>query len=205
MAERLKAFLKDVSTLRAQQSAEQLARIDRLKAMTPAEFVRVPRAELQDLTNRQYADIVRHVAPDHQLPQPPEVVEKPGKSWAGLGWLAMPTAVKASALGLVAGLLVLVASLAVGPAIEWRHHRIPPVRSAQASTWPPCPRLNGWVDGCTYVPAQDMAWERAAAMLAISEAELRQTNHHIKQAYIPAQATLVVWRYRGQLSQGAPK
>ncbi|MGY4598116.1 hypothetical protein ACVWXL_005862 [Bradyrhizobium sp. GM22.5] len=58
MAERLKAFLKDVSTLRAQQSAEQLARMDRLKAMTPEQFARLPRSELQELTDRQYAEVV---------------------------------------------------------------------------------------------------------------------------------------------------
>jgi hypothetical protein len=197
MAERLKAFLKNVSLLGAQQRAEQSARLDKLKAMTAAEFVRVPREELLELTDRQYAEIVRHVAPEHRLAQPQEQAERPRKLWAG--WIAIPTTTKAPALGVAIGLLVLLASLAVGPTIDWWRYRTPPVRSRQASTWPPCQRLNGWVDGCTYVPARDMAWDRAASMLDISEADLQQVNHHINQAYIPAQATLVVWRHRGQL------
>ncbi|MET4519519.1 hypothetical protein [Bradyrhizobium sp. I1.7.5] len=199
MAERLKAFLKDVSTLRAQQSAEQLARMDRLKAMTPEQLVRLPRPELQELTDRQYAELVRHVAPEHELPEPQAVSVAPGKSWAGLRAIAIPTAARAAVLGVLTGLAVLFASLAAGPTIDWWQYRKPPVRSAQASTWPGCPRLSGWVDGCTYVPVRDMAWERAADLLEMSEAELRQANQHINGTYIPAQTTLVVWRHRGQL------
>ncbi len=199
MAERLKAFLKDVSTLRAQQSAEQSARMDRLKAMTPEQLVRLPRQELQELTDRQYIEVVRQVAPEHRLPEPQEVSATPGKSWAGLRSLAIPTRARAAVLGLLTGLAVLLASLAVRPTIDWWHYRTPPVRSAQTSTWPSCGRLSGWADGCTYVPVRDMAWEHAADLLEMSEAELRQSNQHINRTYIPAQTTLVVWRHRGQL------
>lgn len=199
MADRLKAFLKDVSTLRAQQNAEQLARMDQLKAMTPEQLVRLPRQELQQLTDRQYAEIVRHVAPEHQLPEPQEVAEMPDKSWTGLRWMAIPTGARAAVLGMLVGLPVLLASLAVGPTIDWWRYRTPPVRSAQAATWPACPQLSGWVDGCTYVPMRDMAWDRTASLLEMSEAELRQANQHINPAYIPAQTTLLVWRHRGQL------
>ena len=199
MAERLKAFLKDVSTLRAQQSAEQLARMDRLKAMTPEQLVRLPRSELQELTDRQYAEVVRHVAPEQQLPEPQDVSVGPGKSWAGLRSIAIPTAARAAVLSVLMGLAVLLTSLAVGPTIDWWQYRKPPVRSTQASTWPGCPRLSGWVDGCIYVPARDIAWDHAADLLEMSEAELRQANQHIKAAYVPAQTTLVVWRRRGQL------
>lgn len=199
MAERLKAFLKDVSTLRAQQSAERLARIDRLKAMTPEQLVRLPREELQELTYRQYAEVVRHVAPEHRLPEPQEVSVGAATFWARLRWIAIPTAARAAALGMLTGLLVLLVSLAVRPALDWWHYRTPPVRSAQASTWPPCPRLSRWMDGCTYVPMGDLAWDRAAGLLEMPEAELRQANQHVHPAYIPAQTMLVVWRHRGQL------
>lgn len=202
MAERLKAFLKDVSSLGAQQRAEQSARLEKLRAMTPAQFVRVPREELQELTDRQYAEIVRHVAPEHRLPEPQEVSVGAATFWARLRWFAIPTAARAAALGVLTGLLVLLASLAVGPALDWWHYRVPPVRSAQAATWPPCPRLSGRVDGCTYVPMRDMAWDSAASLLEMPEAELRQANQHIDPAYIPAQTTLVVWRHRSQLYQG---
>ena len=205
MAERLKAFLKDVITLRAQWGAEQSARLDKLKAMTPAQFVRLPGEELQELTDRQYAEVVRHVAPEHRLPEPQEVSESLGKPWAELRWIVIPTAARAAVVGVLVGLLVLVASLAVGPTIDWWQYRTPPLRSEQASTWPSCQRLNGFVDGCTYLPVRDMAWDRAASLLEMPEAELRQLNHHINQAYVPAQTTLVVWRHRGQLYQGALK
>lgn len=199
MAERLKAFLKDVSTLRAQQSVEQLARIDRLKTMTPEQLVRLPRQELQELTDRQYAEVVSHVAPEHQLPEPQAVSGAPDKSWAGLRAIAVPTVARAAVLGVLTGLAVLLASFAVGPTIDWWRYRKPPMRSAQASTWPGCPRLSRWIDGCTYVPVRDMAWERAADLLEMSEAELRQANQHINGTYIPAHTTLVVWRHRGEL------
>ena len=103
MAERLKEFLKDVSALRAQQSAEQLARMDRLKAMTPEQFVRLPRPELHELTDRQYAEIVRHVAPEHRLPEPQEVLLGASTFWARLRWIAIPTAARAAALGVLTG------------------------------------------------------------------------------------------------------
>jgi hypothetical protein len=199
MAERLKAFLKDVSTLRAQQGAEQSARMDRLKAMTPAQFVRLPREELQELTDRQYAEVVRHVAPEHQLPEAREVAGSLRKSSRWLRWIAIPMAVRAVVLGLSMGFLVLIPSLSVGPAIDWWQYRFPPLRSEQASNWPTCRRLNRWVDGCIYMPMQDLAWDRVASLLEMPEAELREANHHIKQTYIPAQTTLVVWRHRGQL------
>lgn len=199
MAERLKAFLKDVGVLRAQQSAEHLARMDRLKAMTPEQLVRLPREELQELTDREYAEIVRHVVPEHRLLEPQEVPEGPRKSWAGLRGIRIPTAARAAVLGMLMGLIVLAASLAVGPTIDCWQYRTAPLRSEQASTWPPCQRLNGWVDGCIYLPARDMAWDRTASLLQMPEAELRQLNHHINGAYIPAQTMLVVWRRRGHL------
>jgi hypothetical protein len=204
MAERLKAFLKDVSTLRAQQRAEQLAWLDRLKAMTPQQFVRVPREELHDLTDRQYAEIVRHIAPAHRLLEPQETAQRKREPWAILRKIMIPTAVRAAVLGLLTGLPVLIASFAAGPAIDWWQYRTPPLRSQDASTWPPCQKLNGWVDGCIYAPAQDMAWSRAADLLQIPASELRQSNRHITAAYIPRHATLVVWRHRSPFNGSAP-
>lgn len=199
MAERLKAFLKDVSTLRAQQTAERSARMDQLKAMSPEQLVRLPRQELQELTDQQYAEIVRQVAPEHQLPKPSEVSADAAKSWTVLRGIAIPTAERAAVLSVLAGFTVLLASLAIGPTVDRWHHRNPPVRSAQAATWPLCPRLSGRVDGCIYVPMRDMGWDRAASLLELPEADLQETNRHINQAYIPRQTALVVWRHRGQI------
>lgn len=43
MASLLETFLKDVRSAREQQAADQSERLARLKAMTPEQFVRLPR------------------------------------------------------------------------------------------------------------------------------------------------------------------
>lgn len=50
------------------------------------------------------------------------------------------------------------------------------------------------------VPVRHIARDRAASLLEMPEAKLCQVNHHINQAYIPAQTTLIVWRYRIHLT-----
>jgi hypothetical protein len=200
MAKGLRCFLNDVKALRTQQKAERSARLTRLKAMTPEAFVRVPREELQELSYREYAEVVRHVAPEHHLPELRKQAKPAARWWTGMRRFAVPTAARAVAFGVITGLLILAASLAVAPAIEgWKSPAPPLVRSIDASTWPPCHRLDPSVDGCTYLPAGNMTWERAASLLQIPERELRQSNRHINQADIPQQTMLIVWRHRGQL------
>lgn len=196
--------MKDVKTLREQSGADQVARLNQLKAMTPEEFVRIPREELQELTDRQYAEVARHIATVHQLPNPPDMPERSDRSWTGLHWTGMPTIARAVLLGFLTGLLILGVSLAIGPATDWWQYRTPPVRSQEASTWPKCHRLSGWVDGCTYSLTKDMTWERAASLLQMSETELREANRHINRTYIPRLTMLVVWRHRGQLYRSTP-
>ena len=59
---------------------------------------------------------------------------------------------------------------------------------------------SGSVAGSTAapVPVRHIARDRAASLLEMPEAKLCQVNHHINQAYTPAQTTLIVWRYRIQ-------
>lgn len=202
MATRLDTFLRDVRSAREQQAADQSERLNRFKAMTPEQFVRVPREELQELTNVQYTAIVRQIAPDHRLPGLPEAQERSSKWRTILRRIAMPIGLRATGLGFIVGLLVLITSLAIGPAVDWWQYRTPPTRSIDASRWPSCPQLNAWVDGCVYTPTTDIAWERAAALLQMSETELRRNNQHIHhQTYIPRQTMLVVWRDRGELQR----
>lgn len=198
----LEAFLKDVRSAREQQAADRSERLNRFKAMTAEEFVRVPREELQELTNVQYSDIVRQIAPDHRLSDLPEAQERSSKWRTILRRIAVPTSLRAAGLGFIVGLLVLIASLAIGPAVDWWQYRTPPTRSIDASRWPLCTRLNAWVDGCVYTPTTDINWESAADLLQMSNTELRRNNQHIhNQTYIPRRTMLVVWRDRGVLQR----
>lgn len=202
MATRLETFLNDVRSAREQQAADRLDRLERLKAMTPEEFVRVPREELQDLTNIQYAKIVQQIAPEHRLPELQETSEHSRKWWAGLRRIAVPTSLRAALLGLITGFLVLITSLAIGPSIDWWQYRTLPIRTVDALRWPKCARLNSWVDGCVYTPTTNIAWNRAADLLQMSEIELRRNNRHIdNQTYIPRRTMMIVWRGRGELQE----
>lgn len=202
MAKLLEDFLNDVRSTREQQATERADWLERLRAMTPEQFVRVPREELQELTSVEYSEIVRQIAPDNRLPELPEAREESNKWRAILPWIAVPIGFRAALLGLIAGLLVLTASLAIGPGIDRWQYRTPPVRTVDALRWPTCARLNSWVDGCVYTPSTNTAWDRAADLLQMSEIELRQNNRHIhNQTYIPRRTMLIVWRDRGKLQE----
>lgn len=116
----------------------------------------------------------------------------------------MPSWFQAAVAALLAGPPILMATLLVVPAIHWWQYRTSPVRPIETSTWPHCERLNEWVDGCTYVTGGAMAWERAAGLLDMPDAELRRINRHIREDYIPAGTTIAVWRTRGILLGGNP-
>jgi hypothetical protein len=202
MATRLETFLNDVRSAREQQAAERLDRLQQLKAMTPEEFVRLPREELQDITNTEYSEIVRQIAPDHRLPKLQETPKHSSQWWTSLRRIAVPISLRAALLGLIAGLLVLIASLAIGPGIDWWQYLTPPIRTVNATRWPSCMRLSAWVDGCVYTPATNLGWDRAADLLQMSEIELRRNNRHIhNQTYIPRRTMLIVWRDRGELQE----
>lgn len=203
MTSPLKQFLETVKTARNERTAEAAALLQNLKGMTPEQFVRLPRAMLQDLTNDQYASVVKHIVPGHKLPQPTTKQSKRASRLRDL-CKAMPSWMQAAVAALLAGLPMMALALLVVPAMHWWQYQWPPVRPIETSTWPHCLRLNEWVDGCTYVPIGSMTWERAAGLLAIAEPELRQTNRHIRENYIPAGATIAIWRHRGILLGGTP-
>lgn len=204
MASRLKEFLGNVKAARDERAADHKALLARLKRLTADEFVRLPRTELQDLTMAQYEEVAHHIAPDHKLPQPPAEPSNPPQWQLRNLWKAAPTWMQAAVAALLAGLPMLMAALLFVPALHWWQYQTPPLRSTDASTWPHCARLNEWVDGCTYVPHSALTWDRAAGLLAISEAELRRINRHIRENYIPAGATFIVWRKRRILQGDSP-
>jgi hypothetical protein len=200
MADRLRKFLADVKAAREQSAADQAALLGRLKTLTPEEFVLLSRETVQELSDKQYAEVIQHVAPAHRLAEPKEVAPKKVRRWSlRLLWSAVSTQWRAAIAALAVGFLILGATLALGPAMEWWSYRVPPVRTVAAWAWPHCHRLSRWVDGCTYTPTDRLAWEQAASLLAMSEKELREVNKHIAARYIPAGAMLVVWRGRTTL------
>lgn len=203
MPERLSEFLTGVKAAREQSAADRKALLRRLTALNPEQFVRLPREVLQQLSDKQYDEVVEKIAPEHHLPQPAKVARRKRRCWSPARlWNAMPASAWAAVAGLSVGLLVFIATLAVGPALEWWNYQNPPVRSVDASTWPHCARLSVWVDGCTYTAGRHLMWGETASLLAMSELQLREINRHIEQGYIPAQTTLIVWRNRGTLQGG---
>lgn len=203
MASRLKEFLSNVKAARQERAADHKALLERLKRLTAEQFVRLPRAELQDLTNEQYESVAKHIAPHHNFPQPPAAPMRRRWRLADV-WKVTPGWLQAALLAMLVGLPILMAALMVVPAMHWWQYQTPPMRSMDASSWPHCARLNEWVDGCTYVPSGAMTWERATSLLGIPEAELRDSNTHIPKSYIPAGAMIIVWRHRGTLQGGNP-
>ncbi len=203
MADLLRKFLVDVKAAREQNAADQKALLHRLKALKPEEFVRLSREAVQELSDKQYAEVVQHVAPEHRLAQPKEIAPKKVPRWSlRLLWSALPTQLRAAIAALAVGVLIVGTTLALGPAIEWWGYRTPSVRTVEAWAWPHCRRLSRWVDGCTYTPTDRLAWQQAASLLAMSEMDLREVNKHIAERYIPAGAMLVVWRGRTTLVEG---
>lgn len=201
MARHLEAFLTNVKAAREERAADQKALVRQLKNLTAEAFVRLPREAMQDLTNEQYDNVVKHIAPGHKLPQPPTEPSRPPQWRLRDLWKATPSWVKAAVAALLAGLPMLMAALLVVPAIHWWQSQTPPLRSADASTWLRCTQMNEWVDGCIYVPTTALTWDRAAGLLGMVEGELRQINRHIRENYIPAGATIIVWRKRGILQE----
>lgn len=203
MADRLREFIAEVKGAREERAAEQKTLISRLKAMKPDEFVRVSRDVIEELSERQYADVVRHIAPEHRLPQPSQATAQKSRHLSlRLLWNWIPAIARASVASLTAGFVILAATLMLGPATDWWGYLTLPVRAVDTSSWPHCPRLGPWTDGCTYTPTSNLTWEHAAGLLEMPEQELRNSNRHLAKDYIPAGSILAVWRHRGTLQGG---
>jgi hypothetical protein len=205
MPDGLREFLTNVRAAKEQDTAERQAHLRWLKTLTAEQFVRLSRDVVAGLSTEEYAQVVAHIAPDHVLPEPKVDPSADRRRWSLLTpWKKMPTAVRAVIAGLVVGLIMLGAALGVGPALDWWASSTPPVRPTDVTLWPVCPRLDDRVDGCVYKPATNLAWATAAELVRLAEQDLRQLNRHIAANYIPAGATVVVWRSRGKLQGGAP-
>jgi hypothetical protein len=201
MPTKLKSFLADVASARAKSEAAEAEVINTLKGMSPAEFARVPRSVLSGLTNQQYEAVVKAIAPGIKLKQatPPALAVPKPKARLGIRW--MPRSAAAAGCAIMLGTLTIFAVLAATPALERWSYSGPLLRTADVATWPKCPRLTRWTDGCLYQVTRGVSWSDAAGSLDIPETTLRELNRHIRFPDIPSGSSLCVWRYRFELQQ----
>ncbi len=197
MTSKLDEFLKDVESATAKANAADAEMVGKLKTLSAEDFARLPRSLLNNLSDRQYQEIVHSIAPTVTLKREPALTRssRPGTKHKSLGkWI--PRSAVAASLAIVAGLLVLIVGVGAGPMLEWWSYGKPLVRSASVAAWPRCPQLTSWTDGCVYRVVKGLNWSEAAYDLALPESYLRKLNHHIPSQYIPVQSDLIVWRER---------
>lgn len=194
---KLDEFLKDVESATAKANAADAEVVEKLKTLSAEDFARLPRSLLNNLSDRQYQEIVHSIAPTVALKREPALVHsnRRGTKHKSLGkWV--PQSAVAASLAIVAGLLVLIVAISAGPTLEWWSYGKPLVRNASVAAWPRCPHLTSWTDGCVYRVVKGLDWAEAAYDLALPESYLRNLNQHIPWQAIPAESELIVWRER---------
>jgi len=197
MADR-KEFDNAVAAINRETKEEVGAFVARLKTLTPAEFVRLPREDLERLSISQYLNIARVIAPDVtpltatpvRAAKPPQEIKKLKRPW--------PTG-QLSSLAVAAGVTLGVTWALWGTALLAAIDMAPIVRSSYVSDWPRCTRLASDTDGCVYLAGQDLPWTYASAMLGLDVETLRRSNTHLPADRVPQGSRLVVWRFRGTL------
>jgi len=202
MADLRRWFRENIARVKADADNGNRELAERLKRMTPAEFLRLPRQTYESLTAAQYREIVATIAPDTRLPTPPvmEEVTPDTRTWRDW-WRECSTLMQVLAVTIATTLIVVMATIATPLAWQWLMNRVEIVRPISTATWPVCHRLSPYTDGCVYRPAQALNWAWVAQQLGMSLEELYAANRHLPPQYIPANATLVVWRHRGRLEQ----
>jgi len=197
-----KWFRENVARVKADSDRASKQQVERLKQMTPAEFMRLPPETFASLTAAQYRDVVAVIAPDTQLPGPPPVEElaPETRTWRDW-WRERSTFLRVLTLTVMTTLIVVMAAISSPFAWKWLISRTEIVRPTSTATWPVCKRLSAYTDGCVYYPTQNLNWAWVAQQLAMSVDELYAANRHLPPQYIPANSTLVVWRHLGRLEQ----
>ena len=92
MADRRAIFHKDMAKVRSDAANESRQLMNRLKQMTPAQFVRLPAKTIARLTAAQYREIVGTIAPEISLsaPSPPTNPERETVGWRER-WQLLPS------------------------------------------------------------------------------------------------------------------
>jgi hypothetical protein len=67
--------------------------------------------------------------------------------------------------------------------------------SRDASTWPPCPRLDRTIDACLYVVQDQLSWEDASTMLRLPVQTLLEFNKRLAATPVIRRGSVVlIWR-----------
>lgn len=190
-----KEFDSAVAAIGQETTEEMAAFVTRLKSLTPAEFVRLPRQDLERLSISQYLNIARVIAPDvTPLTATPVLATKPPKKPKK----PRPPG-RLSSLAVAASITVGVTWALCGTALLAAINAAPIVRSTFVSDWPRCTRLSSGTDGCVYHAGQDLPWTYVATMLGLDVETLRRSNTHLPADRVPQGGRLVVWRFQGTL------
>ncbi|RDE07802.1 hypothetical protein [Pelagibacterium lacus] len=189
-------FNKSVKHIASDRREEMGKFIAHLKTLTPDEFLRLPRRDLERLTMTQYAEVAAAICPGLDLRPPtdepePEPSRKPTRR--------SPSLRRSSMASVAASVIVAVALALTGPIVGKYSAETELVRPTYIGSWPRCARLNESIDGCVYVPRQHLPWNYVAHLLGIDIAELRDLNYHLPASHVPAGEKIIVWRDLGRL------
>lgn len=200
MADRRAVFRKDVTKVKRDAASESRQLMNRLKQMTPAQFVRLPAETLARLTAAQYREVVGTIAPEIGLPapSPPSKPQRETLGWRER-WRLLPSSARMTVITSVLTSVIVMVAVASPQVLRWTLTHIEIVRHQDRSAWPRCARLSPYTDGCLYFPTHDMDWDALAEQLHISRRQLYDDNKHLPPQFIPAKAPIVIWRHRGRL------
>jgi hypothetical protein len=195
------SFRKNVETVIEDHREATSALVRRLKHLTPQDFLRRGPEVWSRLSMSQYRDVVEAIAPEIRLPAVPKETVEPTPMLATIGrwWRARSTLVQSIYLTTIMTVVFVTIVIAAWPTIAWTFAPYTLVRNVDPRTWPRCGRLAGNIDGCVYVPTQDLNWEWIAYHLATPVEDLLRTNNHLPVAFAPAGSKVTIWRSRGQL------
>lgn len=199
MASARTLFRRNVAKVKADARKASAELVQRLKDMSPTEFLRQPPSVFNRLTLAQYREIVRVIDPNVKLPNPK--IEFPiGENRSLRDWWREQS-VRARSAALMAILTVVFAVVGVLTPWIWRLRlsQMDVVRPISTLTWPTCSRLSAYTDGCVYTPTQDLDWDQVARQLDMPVEILRRNNRHLPPQFIVRGAPLVIWRERGRL------
>lgn len=200
MADRRAIFNKDMAKVKRDAANESRQLVNRLKQMTPAQFVRLPAKTLARLTAAQYREVVGAIAPEIGCPAPPPP-PKPERETLGWRerWRLLPSSAQMTVITSVLTTVIVMVAVASPQSWRWTLTHIEIVRHQDRSAWPRCARLSPYTDGCLYFPTHDMGWDALAEQLHIPRQQLYDDNKHLPPQFIPAKAPIVIWRHRGRL------
>ncbi|WP_028133747.1 hypothetical protein [Bradyrhizobium japonicum] len=200
MADRRAIFHKDMAKVKRDAANESRQLMNRLKQMTPAQFLRLPAKTLARLTAAQHREVVGTIAPEITLSAPPPLPEpkRATLSWRER-WQLLPSSAQMTAITSVLTTVIVIVAVASPQVLRWTLTHIEIVRPGERGSWPRCARLSRYTDGCLYSPTYDMDWDALAEQLHIPRPQLYDDNKHLPPQFIPARAPIVVWRHRGRL------